>query len=93
MTAINRGAGRLTLTLDKPGTYTVQLIINDGKVDSAPATATITATATHPPVANAGPDQTLGAAHKQADHFQVVVQASSPAWLGAGQRSAPQEST
>ena len=49
-----------TFTADTPGTYTVALTVTDshGAV-SQPATVTITATAVnHPPVANAGPDQT-----------------------------------
>ena len=37
--------------------YVAQLIVNDGTVDSAPDTVTIT-TEAPPPVANAGPDQT-----------------------------------
>ena len=44
-------------TIDMPGTYVVQLIVNDGTVDSAPDTVTIT-TLNSQPVANAGPDQT-----------------------------------
>src|SRR5215471_14369157 len=47
-----------TLTIDRPGTYVVQLIVNDGKVDSAPATVSISTT-NSPPVANAGPVQTV----------------------------------
>jgi len=47
-----------TFALDMPGTYTVQLIVNDGMVDSDPNTITIT-TENSPPVANAGPDQTV----------------------------------
>jgi hypothetical protein len=43
-------------TVDKPGSYTIQLIVNDGKVDSAPSTVTIS-TQNTPPVANAGPNQ------------------------------------
>ncbi len=51
-----------TFTIDKPGTYIAQLIVNDGKVDSDPDTMTVN-TANSQPVANAGPDQqgTLGA--------------------------------
>ena len=30
-----------TLFIDQPGTYTVQLIVNDGTVDSAPVTVNI----------------------------------------------------
>jgi RHS repeat-associated protein len=47
-----------TFVVDKPGTYVAQLIVNDGQVDSAPATVTIT-TENSPPVANAGLDQTV----------------------------------
>jgi hypothetical protein len=41
---------------DRPGTYIVQLIVNDGTVDSPADTVTITTT-NSAPVANAGPDQ------------------------------------
>ena len=43
-----------TFVADKFGTYVVQLIVNDGTVNSAPDTVTIT-TQNSPPVANAGP--------------------------------------
>ena len=42
--------------VDKPGTYVVQLIVNDGIGNSVPAMVTIT-TMNSRPVANAGPDQ------------------------------------
>jgi hypothetical protein len=45
-----------TFTVDRAGTYTAQLIVNDGTVDSAPKSAIIT-TVNVAPVANAGPDQ------------------------------------
>src|SRR5262249_35874668 len=45
-----------TFVVDKPGTYVVQLIVNDGIGNSAPAIVTIT-TINSRPVANAGPDQ------------------------------------
>ena len=45
-----------SFTADQPGTYVVQLIVNDGTVDSPADTVTITTTNTTP-VANAGPDQ------------------------------------
>lgn len=45
-------------TVDAPGTYFAQLIVNDGLVDSAPDTVTIT-TQNSRSVANAGPDQTI----------------------------------
>jgi len=49
-----------TFVADQPGTYVVQLIVNDGAVASNPASVTIT---THdpPPVANAGPGQIVSA--------------------------------
>jgi hypothetical protein len=43
-------------TVDKAGTYTATLVVNDGKVNSAPSVVTIT-TQNTPPVANAGPNQ------------------------------------
>jgi hypothetical protein len=46
-----------TFVVDIAGTYIAQLIVNDGKVDSAPDTVTISM-GNSPPVANAGPDQT-----------------------------------
>ncbi len=46
-----------TFVIDKPGTYVVQLIVNDGHVDGAPDTVSIS-TQNSPPVASAGPDQT-----------------------------------
>ena len=47
-----------TFTADLPGDYVVRLIVNDGAYDSAPDTVTIT-TANSPPVADAGPDQSV----------------------------------
>ncbi|MBN1905891.1 MAG: hypothetical protein JW927_12420 [Deltaproteobacteria bacterium] len=46
-------------TPDIDGVYTLTLIVNDGKVSSAPDTVVITAVSNFPPVANAGPDQTV----------------------------------
>jgi hypothetical protein len=46
-----------TFVVDVFGTYVVQLIVNDGTVNSAPDTMTII-TQNSPPVANAGLDQT-----------------------------------
>jgi len=48
-----------TFTPDAGGTYIAQLIVNDGHVNSTPATVSITTTVTLPPVANAGPNQTV----------------------------------
>ena len=47
-----------TFVVDRPGTYTAQLIVNDGTVDSLPATVTMT-TVNSPPIAQAGPAQTV----------------------------------
>ncbi len=47
-----------TFVADKPGTYVAQLVVNDGKVDSAPATVRVTTTNTQP-VGNAGGNQTV----------------------------------
>ncbi len=44
--------------VDKPGSYTIQLIVNDGNVDSDLDTVVIN-TQNSQPVANAGPDQTV----------------------------------
>ncbi len=49
-----------TFTADLPGTYVAQLIVNDGKIDSDPATVTITTSSTTQlPTANPGPNQTV----------------------------------
>jgi hypothetical protein len=49
-----------SFTADLAGSYKFSLIVNDGTVDSAPATVTVTASATNiPPVANAGANQTV----------------------------------
>lgn len=45
-----------TFTLDKPGTYALQLIVNDSKANSQAAQVTVT-TENSQPVANAGADQ------------------------------------
>jgi parallel beta-helix repeat protein len=44
--------------VDQPGSYVVQLVVNDGFVNSTPARVTVT-TVNSAPVANAGPDQTV----------------------------------
>ena len=50
----NASAVNPTFTANLPGTYVAQLIVNDGKVDSAPSTVTITTTGAQRPTANAG---------------------------------------
>src|SRR5262249_15216082 len=50
-------AVRPTFTIDRPGNYTAQLIVSDGRLPSAADTITIS-TINSPPIANAGPDQT-----------------------------------
>ncbi len=47
-----------TFVVDRPGTYIAQLIVNDGLVFSAPDTVVVT-TINSPPIANAGPDQSV----------------------------------
>jgi len=47
-----------TFTVDKAGTYEIQLIVNDGTLNSAPDTVKISTT-NSAPSANAGPDQTV----------------------------------
>src|SRR5260370_14973752 len=46
--------------MDKVGNYTVQLIVSDGELNSAPSQVVIS-TKNSPPVANAGPNQTVTA--------------------------------
>lgn len=48
---------RPTFTLDKAGTYTIQLMVRDGKLDSTPDLITVTTLNTRP-VADAGVDRT-----------------------------------
>lgn len=48
-----------TFTVDVAGTYIAQLIANDGRFNSAPATVVITTDALVPPIANAGLSQTV----------------------------------
>jgi hypothetical protein len=48
-----------TFTVDKPGTYVAQLIVNDGVVDSTASTVTITTNSILAPTADAGPGQTV----------------------------------
>ena len=55
---LNPTSVKASFTVDKPGTYIVQLIVNDGMMDSLPDAVTIS-TANSKPVANAGPDQTV----------------------------------
>jgi len=47
---------RPTTILSAPGTYVIQLIVNDGQTNSAPSVVTLT-TENSAPIANAGPDQ------------------------------------
>ena len=55
----NPGIVNPTITVDLAGTYVAQLIVNDGFVDSAPSTVTITTGSILAPTANAGPNQTV----------------------------------
>ena len=47
-----------TSDLDRPGSYVLSLVVNDGQVDSLPDTVVVD-TRNSPPVANAGDDQTV----------------------------------
>ena len=63
-TLLNDTAMNPTFVPEVAGLYVVQLITNDGKIDSDPVTVTITVTeppssGNHLPVADAGPDQTV----------------------------------
>jgi len=56
----NVAAVQPTFVADVAGSYTVQLIVNDGQVNSPPDTVVVTAAAGNlAPVANAGPDQAV----------------------------------
>ena len=46
-----------TLSIDRAGTYDLQLVVNDGTLSSTPDTVRIS-TLNSRPIANAGPDQT-----------------------------------
>jgi hypothetical protein len=72
----NAGSVNPTFTADRKGDYTIQLIVNDGTVDSAPDTVVVTI-GNRPPVADAGPDQST--------FLDVVLQQKAPIVLdGSG---------
>ena len=50
-----------SFTADITGTYVVQLIVNNGILPSGPSTVTITSSMVLPPIASAGPNQTVSA--------------------------------
>lgn len=52
----NASSIKPSLVIDRAGSYTVQLLVNDGSVDSDADTVELT-TENSPPVANAGPDR------------------------------------
>lgn len=53
-------APRPTFTADVAGTYELELVVNDGELDSVPDRVVVTATASNrAPTANAGADQTV----------------------------------
>ncbi|MGH8522931.1 MAG: DUF4038 domain-containing protein [Gammaproteobacteria bacterium] len=54
---VNETAVNPSFAVDKPGSYTIQLIVNDGTVDSA-SDQVVVSTQNSRPVANAGPDRT-----------------------------------
>jgi hypothetical protein len=57
-TLVNPTSVAPTFVVDRPGTYMVQLTVNDGQVDSAPDVVTIDKV-NSAPVADAGPPQTV----------------------------------
>ncbi|MGD8885099.1 MAG: PKD domain-containing protein, partial [Gammaproteobacteria bacterium] len=57
-TLSDSGAVNPAFFVDEPGSYVLQLVVNDGIINSAPDTITIT-TENSPPVANAGTDQSV----------------------------------
>ncbi len=54
----NPMAAKPNITLDKPGSYVVELTVSDGQNSSEPDTVVVVTTGNSPPVANAGPDRT-----------------------------------
>ncbi len=64
-TFTNRTTATPTFTADRPGLYTVALTVSDGSLTSPVDQMTITvATGNQPPMANAGPDQTVTAGQR-----------------------------
>ncbi len=58
-TLINPTSVNPTFIADRVGTFVAQLIVSDGKVNSTPATVTITTAPAQAPTANAGVNQTV----------------------------------
>jgi hypothetical protein len=58
-TLSNPNSVKPTFTLDVPGIYVAQLIVNDGVLNSSPSTVTITSNTVQPPTANAGNNQVV----------------------------------
>ena len=55
----NPSAVNPTFTVDVAGTYVAQLIVNDGMLNSTPATVLLTTNMVLAPTANPGPNQTV----------------------------------
>lgn len=58
-TLSNRFAANPFFVADKPGDYVAQLVVRDALESSQPATVTVSTQTVQPPVADAGPDQTV----------------------------------
>jgi len=63
-TIVNATSAQANLTTDVDGNYTVELVVHDGKIGSAPSALIVTAAnrgngGNRVPVANAGPDQSV----------------------------------
>ena len=71
-TLSNTGAVKPTFDIDRAGTYTVRLVVNDGTVNSAADTATIS-TDNSKPVADAGADQTVLVAASPAEKLRQTI--------------------
>ena len=78
-----------TFVADAPGTFTVQLIVNDGTTDSAPDRVEIHTNG--PPIANAGPDQIVrsGRSFGSTAPARRILKAPRSPTIGSSTRGRP----